>query len=53
MELLWSLWVEGLPVAEKTYLFKEVYIEIIIKKPEKVGEKVGLSTFRLQVGFRG
>ena len=39
MELLWSLWVEGLPVAEKTYLFKEVYIEIIIKKPEKVGEK--------------
>ena len=26
-----------LPVAEKTYLFKELYIETIIRNPKKVG----------------
>ena len=29
--------VEGLPVAEKTYLLEELYIEIIIRNPKKVG----------------
>ena len=28
---------EGLPVAEKTYPFKELYIEAIIRNPKKVG----------------
>ena len=27
----------GLPVTEKTYLFKELYIETIIRNPKKVG----------------
>ena len=27
----------GLPEAEKTYLFKELYMEIMIRNPKKVG----------------
>ena len=38
---------EGIPVAEKTDLFRELYIETIIRNPKKVGR-----SFRLQVGFR-
>ena len=38
--------VQGLPVTEKTYLCKELYVETIIRNPEKLG------LFRLQVGFR-
>ena len=29
--------VSGLPVTEKTYLLKELYIETIIRNPKKVG----------------
>ena len=28
---------QGLPVTEKTYLFKELYIETIIRNPKKAG----------------
>ena len=28
---------QGVPVAEKTYIFKELYIETIIRNPKKVG----------------
>ena len=28
---------QGLPVTEKTYLFKDLYIETIIRNPKKVG----------------
>ena len=28
---------QGVPVAEKTYLFRELYIETIIRNPKKVG----------------
>ena len=28
---------QSIPVAEKTYLFKELYIETIIRNPKKVG----------------
>ena len=40
----------SLPVAEKTYLFRELYIETIIRNPKKVGlfhpKKVGLFGYR-------
>ena len=29
--------VQGLPVAEKTYLFREAYIDTRIRNPKKVG----------------
>ena len=28
---------QGIPVAEKAYLFKELYIQTIIRNPKKVG----------------
>ena len=34
---------QTLPVAEKTYLFKELYTEIIIRNPKRL---VGLSGYR-------
>ena len=37
-----------MPVTEKTYLFKELFIETIIRNPKKVG----LSGYKWDLGFR-
>ena len=43
----------GVPVAQKTYLFKELYIVLYIESVKRNPKKVGLFGFRCGLSFSG